>query len=82
MVPIIAPFWSDLSFMNAGNVFLRFSGVGDVEHVLDILNNKSDIFNSYTPTFIGVVTWFRASIFGESNMVSFNIIIMVRLFPY
>ena len=79
--PLIAPFWADYSFRDAGTLYYRV--VNDsvtLSYAAQKITNANGAFESYTPTSAVIVTWFQSKVFRlESNLAVNEIIITINL---
>ena len=69
--PLIAPFWADYSFRDAGTIYYR--AVNDnatLSYAAQKITNANVAFEGYTPTSAVIVTWFQSKVFRlESSPV-------------
>ena len=69
--PLIAPFWADYSFRDAGTLYYRvIYDNTTLSYVAQKITNANVAFRGYTPTSAVIVTWFQSKVFRlRSNLV-------------
>ena len=69
--PLIAPFWADYSFRDAGTLYYRVvNDHATLSYAAKKITNANIAFRGYTPTSAVIVTWFQSEVFRlESSPV-------------
>ena len=64
-VPLIAPFWADFNFRDAGAIYYRET---DDPAVLKLAEERT----GFSPTMAVVVTWFQSQLLGQQSVVCYS----------
>ena len=69
-LPLIAPFWADLTFRQGGRLYYRVTEDRDfLNNVAERIRTENVAYEGYRPTQALVATWFQSRIFSKNFSV-------------